>query len=715
MASFLPRTEYYPLVPPIDDAGGANTYTHEEILLSLSISNLDEEEHLRDLCPLYPFEEIPTGSFAFAPLQALPPTVPAPYNFPLLLQNLTKLTAYTNYPYHSSLLPLLHLPPPTLRLFVSHFQTLKISPSMAAFISGLTRNTYRTYKLVCYAKIIKMIKTRTPPPLAVLLSFTYLLSSLSHVFPPYLFELLPPDDNNIKLAVLVATHLTYSHCNEHCYVGDTLEADLERSKADRPGHDCLKYDKFLASTAAFVMKFSDRSDTHSDTHTSIPQYVAAYITFASKTKKYGKSKITHVLISELINNVTSLHGLSDVVDTGLCRALKDDLENDVIGASLVNKLVELVGRNDNNDSNDSNNNPDSSVDWLGLGDPMAYCNQINRPLPNYFPAAAARQQFDNVTANIRIMYLRDLVNIDKSYGFGDFCLRVGVRIDWFNDEMIYNHNLNYSRLNIKYISPSYVEAEKVPKLDRRAVYDYKCTLAVREWCKPWDYRRHQSWGKAFNGVVVTLLLVGGRVNCPSELVLEIVKFLSREDWTESLCWDRECRLRTLGVYQLSKNCGGTVVKCKCGVARYCGAHCRKKGVEEGHKKCCGWHPCTEKDANLIGLPDLRAGENVYFGGEGDGGEEEEWEDLSEEEDEDEDENAEIFTSSTAQATFSAPTTPLQDVIAFFKNNVYKPSGRFTKGLGNGDESSSSGEEEHEEDWDTDDFEGEESESDSDHE
>ena len=71
--------------------------------------------------------------------------------------------------------------------------------------------------------------------------------------------------------------------------------------------------------------------------------------------------------------------------------------------------------------------------------------------------------------------------------------------------------------------------------------------------------------------------------------------------------------------------------------------------------------------------------------------------------------AEIFTSSTAQATFSAPTTPLQDVIAFFKNNVYKPSGRFTKGLGNGDESSSSGEEEHEEDWDTDDFEGEESE------
>ena len=46
---------------------------------------------------------------------------------------------------------------------------------------------------------------------------------------------------------------------------------------------------------------------------------------------------------QLINNGTSLHGLSDVVETGLCRALKDDVENDVIGASLVNKLVELVG------------------------------------------------------------------------------------------------------------------------------------------------------------------------------------------------------------------------------------------------------------------------------------------------------------------------------------------------------------------------------------
>ena len=75
---------------------------------------------------------------------------------------------------------------------------------------------------------------------------------------------------------------------------------MERSKADRPGHDCLKYDKFLASTAAFVMKFSSSSSSPpSDTQTSIPQYVAAYITFASKTKKYGKSKITHVLISEV--------------------------------------------------------------------------------------------------------------------------------------------------------------------------------------------------------------------------------------------------------------------------------------------------------------------------------------------------------------------------------------------------------------------------------
>ncbi|GMH56352.1 hypothetical protein TL16_g02115 [Triparma laevis f. inornata] len=620
MASFLPRTEYYPLVPPND------TDSDECLETLAALAGAADGEAVMDF-PLVEHEPIPVDSLSFSPLPPLP-EISAPYDFPVLLSNLTKLAGMSTYPYYVSLLPLLHLPPPTLRLFVSHFRTLKITKPMADWINGLNRNTYRAYKLLCYSKIINMVKSKSPapPPLSIILSYAYLLSSLSHVFPPSLTELLPNDSKN-KLAVLVATHLTYSHCNEHCYVGDTLEADLERSKADRPGHDCLKYDKFLAATASFVMS------PGVDSSEEVPEFVASYIVFATKSKKYGKSKITHVLISELINNVASLSGLNGIVETDLCRRLKDDLENDVIGASLVNKLIALVAPDDPEDSAAAQ----SSVDWLGLGNPLAYCDQINRPLPNYFPAD--RQKFDNITTSIRIMYLRDLVNIDKSHGFGGFCLRAGVRIDWFNDEMIYNHNLNYSRLNIKYINPSYVEAEKVPKLDRRAVYDYKCTLAVREWCKPWDYRRHQSWGKNFNDVVVTLLLLGGRVNCPSELVLEIVKFLSRDDYTESLCWDRECRLRTLKVYQLHKNCGGTVEKCKCGVARYCGAHCRKKGIEEGHKKCCGWHPCTVKEDNLIGLPDLREGTDVYFSGDGDGGDEEEWEDVSEEEDEDIDEDA----------------------------------------------------------------------------
>lgn len=168
------------------------------------------------------------SSHSFSPLPPLP-EISAPYDFPVLLSNLTKLAGMSTYPYHVSLLPLLHLPPPTLRLFVSHFQTLKITKPMADWINGLNRNTYRAYKLLCYSKIVNMVKSKSPapPPLSIILSYAYLLSSLSHVFPPSLTELLPNDSKN-KLAVLVATHLTYSHCNEHCYVGDTLEADLER-------------------------------------------------------------------------------------------------------------------------------------------------------------------------------------------------------------------------------------------------------------------------------------------------------------------------------------------------------------------------------------------------------------------------------------------------------------------------------------------------------
>lgn len=76
--------------------------------------------------------------------------------------------------------------------------------------------------------------------------------------------------------------------------------------------------------------------------------------------------------------------------------------------------------------------------------------------------------------------------------------------------------------------------------------------------------------------------------------------------------------------------------------------------------------------------------------------------------------AEIFTAQATES--SAPTSPVQDVIDFFKINVYKSSGRFQKKPRDDDESSSSDEEENEEDWDTDDFEGEESDfSESDHE
>ncbi|GMH52933.1 hypothetical protein TrRE_jg6312, partial [Triparma retinervis] len=261
----------------------------------------------------------------------------------------------------------------------------------------------------------------------------------------------------------------------------------------------------------------------------------------------------------------------------------------------------------------------------------------------------AGRMFDNVS----LMYARDMVEVDTSVGYVGWLSLTNQQIRP-DDEQVYCHGVNYSDKTVE-------TSNRFPFVERRMwnhddfrsytdeafgreqerweppeggwrgreggarewknktlgpTYDYNILKLKRGWNLPWEPKRHLGYADKFRGAVMTLLLCGGKVGVPGDVVIHIITFFGREWWgtgegdkggaSPVRCWDRQCCVQkiTAGIFAriTAERLGGPapaagarapqpLKACKCGVAKYCHKRCRKEHAYEVHGRVCGFSPC----------------------------------------------------------------------------------------------------------------------------
>jgi len=247
-----------------------------------------------------------------------------------------------------------------------------------------------------------------------------------------------------------------------------------------------------------------------------------------------------------------------------------------------------------------------------------------------------RRMFENA----RLMFFRDMVEVDTSVGYVGW-LQVTNQPIRPDDEQVYVHGVNYSDKTV-------ASSNKFPFIERRfwnhddyransregfgeeqatwvqggvgmgarewknkalgPTYDYDILRLKREWGKEWNPHRHHNFGKAFKDTVMAMLLTGGKVGMPKEIIMHIIRFMGREWWgpdteagAEVMCWERQCCVQRMTMKIFDSMKAGNAHQestlkplklCKCGVARYCSSRCKKGHAYECHGRVCGFSPCV---------------------------------------------------------------------------------------------------------------------------
>ena len=291
----------------------------------------------------------------------------------------------------------------------------------------------------------------------------------------------------------------------------------------------------------------------------------------------------------------------------------------------------------------------------------------------------------NMNRSAHLMYVRDIVDIDASMGYTTWLLFTNQIISP-RDELIWWHPLNYSSETVE-LTGKYPHVERrmfnqnefneeerafgvqqVPLGDAivaslpsiadtygvnkilAPTYDFELLKLKRAWEAPWTISTHGSFHRPFRDAVFQLMLIGRFFNIVDDIIFLVVECLPRDFWGDDdvLCWSRACSINRLIGESISDNSTKSASPrknlklrlCKCKMAYYCSAHCRKSHAFDFHERRCGFSPCvkglTQEEKILLDEVEGTKSTNCEEGGAGDDDDNEEdddddWSDIDSDE------------------------------------------------------------------------------------